>query len=204
MKSNRLTNILLVAVLAVMLSGRLPAASPTPVQPAAAAPAAPGGYIPQAGMISGYVSVPAAAFHPTSSSQVYYNGDWLSPGSHYPGINYVGEISLPDGATIESIECLMRDFNPEDYGVCFLMKIPLLGPNIGLGASMGSAHSNSSTSDPTLYPTTWFNPAQVDNSQFAYSIGLDLPWDDATHYVAFGGARVHYYYSAVYLPTVSK
>jgi hypothetical protein len=203
MKSNRLTNILLVAVLAVLLSGRLPAASPTPVQPAAAAPAAPSGYIPQAPIISGYVSVPAAAFHPAINSQVYtnYGGSITSGVSAYNV--YVAEVSLPHGATIDSLECLMVDYNPTDNGACTLFNRAISPPDIS-ETNMGGASTNHSTIDPTFYSTTSISDAQVDNSQHVYFMSIYLPYDDHNHYIIFYGARVHYYYSAVYLPTVSR
>jgi hypothetical protein len=204
MKSNRLTNILLVAVLAVLLSGRWPAASPTRVQPVAAAPAAPGGYLPQAPLISGYVSVPAAAFHPASNSEVYTNyGYTLSPGSATYSV-YVAALSLPDGATIDGLDCVMVDYNPTDNGACRLYNVALSGPDIATSTLMGTAMTNHSTIDPTLYSTTSIIDAQVDNSRHAYNISLYLPYDNNNNYISFWGLRIHYYYSAVYLPSVSK
>jgi len=204
MKSNRLTNILLVAVLAVLLSGRLPAASPMPVQPAAAAPAAPGGYTPQAPIISGYVSVPAAAFHPAFNSEVYANyGNYLSSGSPTDSV-YVAALSLPDGATIDGLDCLMEDYYPTDNAACDLWNVALSGPDIAENTIMGTATTNHSTSIPTLYSTTSIIDAQVDNSQHVYYFKLYLPYDDMDHQIYFLGARIHYYYNAVYLPSVSK
>ena len=204
MKSNRLTNILLVAVLAVLLSGRLPAVSPTPVQPAAAAPAAPSGYIPQAPIISGYVSVPAAAFHPMGSSESYYNyGTDLSP-QNASSANYIAEVYLPDGATIDSLSCLMRDYLPSSQGSCTLIYQTISGSNLGSPGIMGAASTDHSTTAWETYTTGSISYAQVDNSLRAYSILIYLPYDDVSHYITFGGARIHYYYSTVYLPSVSK
>jgi hypothetical protein len=82
MKSNHLTNILLLAVLAAILASRLPAIAPTAAQPAAAAPAVPSRYSPQGGMVNGYISIPAAAFHPALSSNIYTNGGCIDRSLH--------------------------------------------------------------------------------------------------------------------------
>jgi hypothetical protein len=176
MKSNRLTNILLVAVLAVLVSGRLPAASPTPVQPAAAAPAAPSAYIPQAPIISGYVSVSAAAFHPQYSDKVYINSGYNIEPLSSTSVAYIAGISLPDGATIDSLDCAMWELGiPISNGMCTLWVANLSGPMIGYASFMGTASTNHSTNAWGLYSTTSIYENKVDNSQRAYYIYLYLP-----------------------------
>ena len=84
------------------------------------------------------------------------------------------------------------------------MYLILEGTDVGIWDVMGQAETNHSTTAWAMYSDTTIEDPKVDNSQMAYLIELTLPYDDASHYIRFGGARVHYYYSAVYLPTVSK
>ena len=204
MKSNHLTNILLLAVLAAILPNQLPVIAPIAAQPAAAAPAVPSGYNPQGGMVNGYISIPAAAFHPALSSNLYTNGgSGLYPGSS--GINaYWSEVSLPDGATIDQLDCLMRDLHSTENGFCRLLYVVISGTGLASNATMADVWTNHSTNDWALYSTTNIFFDKVDNSQKAYMIALQLHYTDASHYLAFAGARIHYYYSAVYMPVVSK
>ena len=207
MKSNRLTNILLVAVLAVLLSGRLPAASPTPVQPAAAAPASIAAGIPgrpdnSMAAISGYISVPAAAFHPTDSAATYVNSGVSLKSNSMTGTNrYVAEVYLPHGSTIDSLECFMADQMVSYEGSCDL---EILQGSDGTYHPMGTVSTSGYLGYYTDFWTTTISYADVDNNQNAYFLNLYLPGNGGSDVIIFFFARIHYYYSAVYLPNVSK
>jgi hypothetical protein len=204
MKSNRLTNILLLAVLIVLLSTRLPAASQTAVKPVAAAPAASGVSAMMPNAVSGYVSIPAGAFHPLFDWEPYNNyGTALTP-MQSDSPSFVAEVYLPDGATIDSLSCLMQDHMPADQGQCILVLQRIAGSNLGVHQTMATASTDHSTPVWATYATESIAFAQVDNSTRAYLLLLSLPYDDFAHYITFGGARIHYHYDAVYLPSVSK
>ncbi len=204
MKSNRLTNILLLAVLIVLLSSRLPATAQTAVQPVAAAPAGSGVSAAMPNAVSGYVSIPAGAFHPLFDWETYNNyGTALTPIAS-DSVSFIAEVTLPDGATIDSLSCLMQDHMPEDQGQCALALQRIAGSNLGVHQTMATASTDHSTIAWATYATESIAFAQVDNSTRAYLLILALPYDDVTHYITFGGARIHYYYNAVYMPNVSK
>lgn len=206
MKSNRLTNILLVAVLAVLLSGRLPAAAPTPVQPAAAAPASIAAGIPgrpdnSMAAISGYISVPAAAFHPTDSAATYTNyGRSLKSNSMTGSNQYVAEVYLPHGSTIDSLECLMADQMVLYEGSC---ELDVLMFN-GTYQQMATVSTSGYMGFYTDYWTNTISYADVDTSQNAYFLSLYLPGNGDLDVIWFGFAIIGYHYNAVYLPTVRK
>ncbi len=204
MKSNRLTNILLLVVLIVLLSTRLPATAQTAVQPVAAAPAGSGVSATMPNAVSGYVSIPAGAFHPLFDWETYNNiGTELSP-TDSDSASFLAEVYLPDGATIDSLSCLMRDHMPASQGQCILVLQRIAGSNLGVHQTMATASTDHSTSAWATYATESIAFAQVDNSTRAYLLLLTLRYDDSTHYITFGGARIHYYYNAVYMPSVSK
>jgi hypothetical protein len=204
MKSNRLTNILLIAALFAVLSGRMPAAFQTAVQPVAAAPAGSGISASMPNAVSGYVSIPAGAFHPMSGWEEYNNyGTDLTP-TDIASANFLAEVYLPDGATIDSLSCLMKDRMPASQGQCTLVLQRIAGSNPGVPQIMAEASTDHSTSEWATYNTASIAYAQVDNSTRAYVLILYLPYDDSSHYITFGGARIHYYYNAVYMPNVSK
>ena len=204
MKSNRLTNILLLAVIFILISGRMPVALQTPVMPVAAASGAAGvsSMLPNA--VSGYITVPAAAFTPNSPAASYFNFGYELALDFADTATFLAQVNLPDGATIDGLACLMRDFNPVANATCSLRYVTLTGPLMGQAGEIGTASTNHSTTNWALYCAGSLSNNQVDNSQRAYLLSLDLTYDDDTHFIKFAGARIHYYYSAVYLPSVSK
>ena len=204
MKPNRLSNILLLAVIFVLISGRIPVALQTAVQPVAAASGASGvsSMLPNA--VSGYITVPAAAFTPYSPAVFYHNGGYMLTLDSHDQAKFHAQVNLPDGATIDELSCLMRDYGTNENAICGLIYVTLSGPSMGLAEEIGSAFTDQSTTDWALYSAASLSNAQVDNSQRAYMITLYLTYDDSTHFIKFAGARIHYYYSAVYLPSVSK
>ena len=204
MKSNRLTNILLLAVLIVLMSGRMPVALQAAPQPVAAASGAASvsNLLPNA--VSGYITVPAAAFTPNSPAASYINFGYELMLDFPDQTTFLAQVNLPDGATIDELSCLMRDFNPADNASCSLRYVTLSGASMGQAGEIGFAHTNHSTTDWALYSAASLSNAQVDNSLRAYLLSLDLMYDDSTHYIKFAGARIHYYYNAVYMPSVSK
>ena len=205
MKSNMLTNTLLAAVLVMLTIGQFPAAPHAAVEPAAAASVAahiPGKPDDPTAAISGYISVPAAAFHPRSSAATYENvGEALWSNSMTGTNRYVAEVNLPQGATIDSLECFMADQMVSSEASC---ELDVLFMSDGSYHTMGTVDTSGYLGYYTNYWTTTINYANVDNSQNAYFLNLYLPGTGGSDVIYFYVARIHYYYNAVYLPSVSK
>ena len=205
MKSNLLTNTLLATVLVTMMSGQFPAVRHAAVEPATAASVAtniPGKPDDPMIAISGYISIPAAAFHPRSSGATYENTGQALWSNSMTGTNrYVAEVNLPQGATIDALECFMADQMVSSEGSC---ELDVLFMSDGTYHPMGTVNTSGFLGYYFDYSTSTISYASVDNYQNAYFLNLYLPGNGGTDVIYFFVARIHYYFNAVYLPSVSK
>jgi hypothetical protein len=121
--------------------------------------------------ITGYVSVSAAAFGPSSDTYQYFNGGESLIPTDASSTLYFAPVQLPHGATVTKMTFYWVDDVTEN-AFCWLLQKPVSGGDL---ASVAWAESGSggpgSSSDDTIYD------AIIDNSQYAYY----LEWD-------FGGS----------------
>ena len=200
MKSRLLSTILLMAVLAVLLSGQYSNARPNVVQTAAAAPGGPEN--PMA-TVSGYISVSAAAFQPEEGGYSFNNspqGLWpLVLGSDY----FIAPVSLPQGAKIVGLACAMWDSNSLADGYCNLAARSF--PNMA-DYPMATINTSGYNNHIVKYETTTITNDLVDNSSRTYYMEVKLRADSIVSpgKISFYGAIIQYQFNALYLPTVSR
>ena len=118
--------------------------------------------------VTGYVSVPAAAFVPVNNTEttiIVGNGfSTLDPS----GSAFVGPVQLPHGATIMNVTLYWRDLGAEDLMILLCRSNGTYAHAIAESNSSGDAGWGSSYFDTIEYNT-------VDNSQYAYALYVSLP-----------------------------
>jgi hypothetical protein len=119
----------------------------------------------------GYVSVPAAAFQPTTHNYEYTNSGYLLSNSNGTSDNFVAPVQLPQGATVTKVTFYFFDSSSagSDYG-----RIQMFGNENDsntfamadvLTTDAGGAGSNFDDS---------IDDATIDNSQYSYYLRLTL------------------------------
>jgi hypothetical protein len=204
MKSNWLTNILLVAVLAMLISGQLPSYDRTAVQPAIAASSAANKLVaPQSlSVVSGSISIPASAFRPNTGGFTYLDNTW---GYLYPAAtdswNYGAPVYLPQGAIVDQLVCYMKDSYPSMEGNCILSYNELETDD---WQQMGYVQTSGSLGSLLAYSDNNIDYPVVDNDSRAYSMSLALYFTNIFERISFHGAKIHYHFNTVYLPTLCR
>jgi hypothetical protein len=119
-----------------------------------------------------YVSVPAAAFHPTEDGYDFSNGG--SSLSNQDGMSdwYVASVQLPHGATVTKLTFYWTDYS-DSNGSCGLWK-HCFAEDAMIYALMASAETFGDAGYNASIDST-VDMAEVDNSQCTFALSLDLP-----------------------------
>jgi hypothetical protein len=118
--------------------------------------------------ITGYVSVSAAAFGPSSDTYQYFNGGEALIPTDASSTLYFAPVQLPHGATVTKMTFYWVDDVTENAS-CWLMRKPVSGGDLAsvAYAESGSGGPGSSSDDAIDYPI-------IDNSQYAYYLNWDF------------------------------
>ena len=133
--------------------------------------------------ITGYVSLSAAAFGPSSHTDQYWNsGEALIP-IDASSTRYHAPVQLPHGATVTKMTFYWVDDVTENAS-CWLVRQPLSGGDLAAVAfaESGSGGTGSSWDDEIDY-------AIIDNSQYAYYLNWDF---DNSVYIWGVGVVIEY------------
>ncbi len=125
--------------------------------------------------VTSYVSVPAAAFHPSENGYTYSNdGKVLTPGNA-SSTYYLAEVQLPHGATIVNFTFYWTDSATAD-GYASLYQVNMDDTENTLGQAWTSGGGPGSGTTASSSPGS-FTPVQVDNSRYSYYFWVKLPMD---------------------------
>ncbi len=129
--------------------------------------------------VTSYVSLPAAAFHPTDNNAAFVNSGYKIVPGNAASENYLASVQLPHGATVTKLTFYWTDSSNAD-GSAALYRIDLAGSEDLMAKAFSSGGSSSSNGGSTVTGSsedTSIDNAQVDNSQYAYYVWLTLPTD---------------------------
>jgi hypothetical protein len=197
MKRDTLTHLFLVAAVLFLLGKDLLETRQVGVREAAAAS---GQILSQASnsiASGGYISIPAAAFHPKAPGYNYANfGSALYGDS--PGL-FVAPLYLPHGAQLTRITFFWNDTDSDplaDGGITVMRS-----GFFGVESPMAVLTTTGSGQDSTT--TTTIDHATINNSQYQYHIQADLPDWGASGRVTLFCVVIEYNFP-VYMPIVVK
>lgn len=149
------------------------------------------GNVSYANVQTGYVSIAAAAFHPSSNATGWNNdGQWIYPAVNINNHFYAG-VSLPQGATVIRVD--WRYLIAASEGVLVELELNRRGLDGTGNATMADMSEGSAGSG--ILTTTSISNATVDNSQYAYYLYVytyELGGD-----VQSGGVIITYTYSTL-------
>jgi hypothetical protein len=200
MKTEKIRNIVLIALLIFLLGDKVVVTVRGEAHPVRAAitgsSLAPQAMVVQNGGSSGYVSIPAAAFQPMSCDNYRYinSGAQLWPEDMNSTLFYA-PVQLPHGATITKVTFFWRDTSTYN-GYVALERSNLYNGTGEVLATVYTADANAgvySTSETNI-----INPV-VDDAHHSYYMSLGLFWNSSTEYIAAVTVIIEYSYLA-YLP----
>jgi len=137
--------------------------------------------------VTSSISLSAAAFQPMENNYTYiHNGHTLSPGDALSP-TYLTGVQLPQGAIITQFDFYWTDSTAASDGDASLYRVNLDGTEdlmvtVDTTGSSGAGSSGSST----------ISLATVDNSQYAYYVWVNLPYDGAGQMVELHGVVITY------------
>ncbi|GEM_PF-3775690 len=137
--------------------------------------------------ITGYVSIPAAAFVPADNydSETLNLGALIRPNGAFPE-NVYAPVFLPHGAKVTKMTAYWKDNDPNSNGTIRLYRSNFTtSPALMAEVSTSGSSGDGSSSDGTIS-----NPT-VDNAQFTYFVDAYLP-TDGTNYVGLYGVVIEY------------
>lgn len=119
---------------------------------------------------SSYISVPAAAFHPIDDGYDFFNEGYVILNEDGMSDNYNAALSLPHGATVNSMTFHWFDNSTVEDLSCTLYRTDVTTSSGGSLATLtSSGDTGTGTSSTTGIDET------VDNSQYIYHLALYLP-----------------------------
>jgi hypothetical protein len=143
-----------------------------------------------------FISIPAAAFQPTSDC-IYFNhnaGFSTLAASAGGCSSFIAPVMFPDGVSVKKVTFYWKDFSVDYQAFLRLCRLNRngVGENIATVSSNGSANVASSSSVETSIV--------IDNYQYSYYISIQMPTDaNAVIY----GALIEYSYDTA-LPIIIK
>jgi hypothetical protein len=139
---------------------------------------------------TGYVSVPAAAFHPMAGGYSFQNNGYALQNVDGSSDFYLALVQLPHGAIVTNLTFYWNDGSWDYDGNCGLYRIDLAGNEVNMATTTtnGSAMTPDSSEDATI------DYAPVGNSQYAYYVYWRLPDNAVLGY----GAVIEYTFTEPY------
>ena len=119
----------------------------------------------------GYVSIPAAAFQPETSTAQYNNFGYYLHNAYDNDQFYSAPVQLPHGVTVTKLTFYFFD-NSSAVGDWGSVTLGRSNNNVSIPSNMAYAVTNNSGNSSTYDDSIDF--ASIDNSQYSYILYLDL------------------------------
>jgi hypothetical protein len=137
-----------------------------------------------------FLSIPPAAFVPYRGIMDYMNNGALLMDLGNASPNYYAPVSLPHGALVTGLTFYWADYSSSYDATCTLRRVYLGG-----GASDMAQVASSGSSTVSFTFTDIIDSAYIDNSQYAYLLEWNLPYQDDYDYTGGLGVLLEYTYS---------
>ena len=136
--------------------------------------------------VTSYVSVPAAAFVPYDSTYPFRVDPYLR-NLHTTWVNFYAPVQLPHGATVKKLTCYWYDAGSNDIG----MVLQRYNMSHYFTQTLATTISQGNAGDGSSYDDT-IDFATVDNSHYAYIMGMTLYNSPGGSYYLFKYAVIEY------------